>query len=322
MFLKPFSTPFDTNQLISLNRRVIPTHYMRPRILKDYNLAIAGLYGEKEVYFYLKHLPSGHYFILHNIRLKDATGYFQMDYIIISVKFILILEVKNYSGKVYFNKFNQLELIKSDQIENEVFQNPITQVERHQLLLQNWLLNHLFLDIPVYSYVIFSSPTTLIQSDASHSDIHKKIISGSNLVPTILQLANQEQKHHLTFNDIKSISSLLIDSHSPYKINIEKKYRVYYNDLIKGIHCPNCSSIPLEKNNKVWFCQNCDYVGPNNYTQSLNDYYYLISEEITNKEARDFLQIHSPSTMRYLLQKAGYEYTGGYKGRKYILTVK
>lgn len=320
MFLKPFSTPYDTNQLISLNRRVTPTHFMSHKINRDYNLAMAGLYGEKEVYFYLKHLPPGHYYILHNIRLKDTNGYFQMDYIIITVKFILILEVKNYSGKVYFNKFNQLELIKNG--ENEVYQNPINQVERHQLLLQNWLLDHHFLDIPVYSYVVFSSPTTLIQSDSSDSEIPKKIISGSNLVPTILQLANNEQNHYLSISDIKSLSSLLIESHSPYKLDIQKKYRVSYHDLLKGIHCPNCSSIPLEKNNKIWFCRNCDYIGPNNYMHSLNDYYYLISNQITNKEARDFLQIHSSSTMRYLMHKAGYKNTGDKKGRKYILTVK
>ena len=320
MFVKPLSTPYDTNQLISLNRRVIPTHYMFNKINKDYNLAMAGLYGEKEVYFYLKHLPSGHYFILHNIRLRDSTGYFQMDYIIITVKFILILEVKNYTGKVYFNQFDQLELIKNS--EKEVYQNPINQVERHQLLLQNWLLDHLFLDIPVYSYVVFSSPTTLIQSDSSDSQIHKKIISGSNLVPTILQLEKEEKNHYLTISDIRSLSSLLIESHSPYKIDIQKKYRIQYQDLIKGIHCPYCSAIPLEKNNRIWLCRNCDYVGPNNYIQSLNDYYYLISDQITNKEARDFLQIHSSSTMRYLLHKAGYKNTGDNKGRKYFLQVK
>ncbi|MCU9592868.1 NERD domain-containing protein [Caldibacillus thermolactis] len=321
MFIKPFTTPFDANQLIALNRRVKSSHKFKPRILKDYNLSMAGLYGEKEVYYLLKQLPQGQYYILYNIRIKDTTGFFQIDYILLSVKFILIIEVKNYVGKVYFNKFNQLQLIKTENQE-EVLQNPINQVERQQLLLQNWLFEHHYSNIPIYSYVVFSSPTTLIKTDSPDPNIYNKIISGSNLVPKIFELSNSSTKRILKSSDVKLLATLLKDSHTPYEIDIEKKYHVQYNDLMKGIHCPVCSAIPMQKDGKKWICKNCHYVGENNYLQSLNDYYYLVSKEITNQQARDFLNIRSEHTMFYLLKKADYQAIGKNKGRKYVIQIK
>lgn len=68
---------------------------------------MAGYRGEQSLDYYLGFLTN--YFILHDLRLPDRDHHFQLDTLLISPYFILILEVKNISGTLIFDDhFKQL----------------------------------------------------------------------------------------------------------------------------------------------------------------------------------------------------------------------
>ncbi|MDQ7861687.1 nuclease-related domain-containing protein [Peribacillus frigoritolerans] len=49
------------------------------------------------------------YYIFHDLRLQDQSRFFQLDTLLISKKYALIIEVKNIAGAIYFDPhFNQL----------------------------------------------------------------------------------------------------------------------------------------------------------------------------------------------------------------------
>lgn len=145
----------------------------KQKIFADYKKKLAGYFGEKEVHYYLQSLNKDQYHIIHNIRLNVSNQYFQIDFLILTTSYFVILEVKNFIGKVTFNDFNQMILTKHDQTQESI-QNPITQSERQVLHLQNWLLQNSFPYIPIYSYVVFSSPTTLLINNSGNQDVSKK----------------------------------------------------------------------------------------------------------------------------------------------------
>ena len=60
------------------------------------NLAkfMAGYKGELAIEYPLSFLPETEYRILHDIRLFDQKHYFQIDTLIVSACFLLVLEIK------------------------------------------------------------------------------------------------------------------------------------------------------------------------------------------------------------------------------------
>lgn len=68
-----------------------------------------------------------------------------------------------------------------------------------------------------------------------------------------------------------------------------------------------------------WLCPKCKHQGKNDHIHALNDYYLLIGDTITNKQARDFLMLTSRTTMRDILYDLEYEKIGNLRGRKYKL---
>lgn len=83
-------------------------------------------------------MPEETYSILHDIRLFDQNHHFQIDTIIISAYFLLLLEIKNIAGTLLFDsKFNQL--IRISEGNSEGFPDPILQVKRQEEQFRKWL---------------------------------------------------------------------------------------------------------------------------------------------------------------------------------------
>ncbi len=61
------------------------------------------------------------------MRLCDETHRFQIDFLILTKRFLLILEVKDFQGKVILKEFDQLLQVK-DYRQEELHANPVSQV--------------------------------------------------------------------------------------------------------------------------------------------------------------------------------------------------
>lgn len=115
-------------------KRLPDQHPLKQQIAEDGKKPLASFKGKKDLKYYLDFFPDD-CFIYHDLRLKNEQTYFQMDYVILTSNFALIIECKNFYGELHFDtSFNQMVRTINDQ--SEAFIDPISQVrrQRHQLL--------------------------------------------------------------------------------------------------------------------------------------------------------------------------------------------
>ena len=311
--------PVQAEQCSALLRRLPKGHQKRSMIEKDLRLWLKGYYGERNVAYYLSFLADNEYYIFHGLRIKDKS-FFQMDLVLISAKLVLIIEVKNISGKLKFTKgldqmkreYNNLE---------EGMDNPIQQVKRHHLQFNNWLKVHQFKGIPVEHLVVISKTSTIVETTADNHQIFQKIIYAESLLDKIKELEEKYQKPRITKNTLNLLSDTLLNAHQIYIPDILQKYQLSHTDLIPGVQCTNtkCECYPMEYISAAWHCNICKETSKIAHLPAVSDYFLLYSPTITRKQFADFLQIDSPIKARYLLLALNLLSTGQKRGTKYFL---
>ncbi len=111
--------PLKMLQLEALLRRLPVDHNKRSNITEDLRKSKAGIKGERSLDYYLTDLPLTNTYVLYDLRLPNTTGhFFQIDVLIITNYYLLILEVKNIAGTLFFDQtFNQLIRTKNGEEE-------------------------------------------------------------------------------------------------------------------------------------------------------------------------------------------------------------
>ena len=190
MILKPRKLPLSVQKYQALTRRTPPNHPKIPLIKENLRKGIAGYRGECAIDYPLTFLSNKKYSILHDVRLPDESRFFQMDSILICNEFILILEVKNIAGKLYFDPvFNQL--IRTIGTEEKALSDPLTQVKRHEEQFQRWLNYNKLPSIPILSLVVISHPSTIITTSPENRNLNQIVIHRDQLPTKIMQFEKQ-----------------------------------------------------------------------------------------------------------------------------------
>ncbi|MDP4087110.1 MAG: nuclease-related domain-containing protein [Bacillota bacterium] len=159
IFEKEFTIPTAVSQIEALLNRILKDHMKRPLINEKARILRSGYYGEKNLNYFLSLLPEKNFYILHNLRLPVNSSYFQIDFLLISSKSIIILDGKNHSGTLIFEE-NQL-IHKNNDVE-KIYENPISSVYRHRTLLKNWLERYQISSIPIEYFVVVTNPSTKV----------------------------------------------------------------------------------------------------------------------------------------------------------------
>ncbi|WP_053433748.1 nuclease-related domain-containing protein [Sporosarcina globispora] len=143
-------------------RRLPGTLSKRALIENDLSKRKAGLRGEEAVDYFLKELTG--FMILKDIRLSNGNGdFYQIDMLLLCSNFILILEIKNISGTIYFDPtFNQL--IQTKQENERGFPDPLIQARRQQKELSKWLS----VKVPIESLTALKLPYTGSYKDRTY----------------------------------------------------------------------------------------------------------------------------------------------------------
>src|SRR5690606_28064348 len=102
LFIKKLKKQIALRQTEALLTRLSPNHEKYADIDETRRLLLAGYNGERAITYYLEHLPDKEFFIFHNLRLPSGKYHFQLDYLILTTRFALILECKNYFGTLLF----------------------------------------------------------------------------------------------------------------------------------------------------------------------------------------------------------------------------
>ena len=178
---------------------------VKPQIERDMKLLAYGIAGEENVAFELNnsYLPI---IVLHNLRLEHEGLSVQIDYLIITTKFCLVVECKNLFGNLEVNSRGEFirELEFNGKRKKEGIYSPITQNTRHmemikQLRLENKkntlmrvALEKSFGDFHK-SVIVLANPKTVIDLKRAPKNVKDQIIRSDQLIDYIKRLIRENK---------------------------------------------------------------------------------------------------------------------------------
>jgi Nuclease-related domain len=268
----------------------------------------AGFYGEKNSDYIVFSYPHKNAYIYQGLRLKIGPFHFQIDTLIVTPNFILILEVKNFKGELEYNPTTQ-QLIQYDGEGKRTQKNPILQAETQKRHLTLWLRHFGYPPIPIETAAVSTNPSAILRTPYEGTGPIKFVQLDS--LPIIFDNLYQSfSKPAIDQITIKKMNKKLLQEHHPHKPDLIKQFGITNRHLVKGVPCTKCEFNPLEYRNKVWKCSRCGYCEPNAHERKILDYFLLIQPTISNKECRKLLQIDSPKVTRRLLQSMNLKNSG------------
>ncbi|WP_246200049.1 nuclease-related domain-containing protein [Salirhabdus euzebyi] len=313
--------PIFVQKLRALLSRLPLNHPVREKVESDLGKRVAGYKGEQSLHYYLSFLPEKEFHILYDLRLSFNNHFFQIDVLLLSKRFFLILEVKNMAGTLLFDdRFNQVIRIKDG--EEEPFQDPLQQVKHQQFQFLNWLKRKHIEPAPVEALVLIVNRNAILKTMDEKSKYVEKVLHSTMLLPKIDNFKKLYKDFHLTDKDIKKIKKLLLKNNTPYNPDVLQLYNLSKTDLLSGVRCPNCSYLPMDRVYGKWICRDCDTSAKGAHLNALLDYSLLCRSTISNQEVRSFLHISSPSVAQKLLQSLNTPQTGTTINRTYKLPLQ
>lgn len=300
----------------ALLRRLPLHHPKRTEITQDLLIRRAGFKGEQDMDYYLSLLDDSEFYILQNIRLPLGNNHFQIDFLLLSITFILLIENKNMPGYIEFDAdFNQV--IRRHNGKTDIYDDPVLQVKRQLIQLANWLkLNH-FTIPPLEFLVTYSNQGSILQNPTKNEEIYKRVCKGGAAVMKIEEFKNRNTKEIFSQKDIKRLVKFLIKSHEPEGSHLNK-FSLSSADFVLGVACPSCSRLYMERISGSWHCANCGTSSSDAHVQTIMDYFLIGNPSITNKQLRLLLKLPSDKTASRLLLNTNLPFSGTTKNRVYF----
>lgn len=299
----------------ALLRRLPLNHPKRGEITQDLLIRRAGYKGEQDMDYYLSLLNDSEFYILQNIRLPLGQNHFQIDFLILSISFFLLIENKNMPGIIEFDPdFNQV--IRRHNDKTEIYDDPVMQVKRQLIQLVHWLKLNRFTIPPLEFLVTYSNQGSILQNPTKNEEIYKRVCKGGSAIMKIEEFKNRYKKEIFSQKDIKRLSKLLIKSHEPEGSHLSK-FNLTPADFIPGVACPSCSRLYMERISGSWHCTSCGTRSSDAHIQTIMDYFLIGNPSITNKQLRMLLQLPSDKTASRILLKMNLPFSGTTKNRVY-----
>jgi hypothetical protein len=228
IFIKEFEN--ENEQLLDLIELSSKVGVNKKEIIdRDITLLKQGLDGEQNVYFELKNsfIPM---LCLHDIRLEYDSYVAQLDFVIITNKFIYVLETKKLNGDIEITKDGDfIRTIKSYSgkvIKKEGIYSPISQNERHINILKEILLKEkLIRTTPIKSAVILANPKTILNKTNCPKSIQNNIYKYDQLTTLLKKELNDKTNDKNVLEKYSyEIADYLLKNNKPLKINYAAKY--------------------------------------------------------------------------------------------------
>lgn len=204
---------------------------LKNKLKKDIHLIKQGLEGENNVYFELKNslLPM---ICLHDIRIKVGQNYAQIDFLVITNKFICIMETKNLVGDITVTRDGDFirDIKYKDGSIREGMYNPVTQGRRHARLLQRALIDAGIAEIstfPIKSIAVMANHKNIIDKTEAPDSIKGDIYRCDQVVNFLEdEMSSAKYEVILTDSRIMHIGEIISKMNTPLEFDYLSKYGV------------------------------------------------------------------------------------------------
>ena len=297
--------------LHALHKRLPEDHPMMDTITKKMAMISAGISGEAKLEkVFENYLFLDEVYIMHDLSFY-STGHAQVDCLVITPKFGLILEVKNIAGEMTFlSGTGQISrVLENGQIDH--FESPMVQLDRNSDLLFDWL-RMTGVHMPILGAVVLPKATQKVNVQLNDYPV---LFPG--VVPSFIK---RLIKNHSIIepNCAKEIAERLVREHQEFNpFPICSRWHVDVACLKKGVFCTSCRGGMMVRQLRTWVCQTCLHKDPNAHKQAIKEWFMLVGGELTNKTCREFLKIESHQLASRMLGEMNLKINGHGKSTRY-----
>jgi len=321
-FIKDYE---DSKELINELKSIadsIKEEAVQEQIKMDIVYIRAGDKGEKNVYYELKNsfIPM---LILHNVVIQYDDYKAQMDYVLITSKFICILETKKLNGNITVN--NDGDFIRSivnkrgKVIKKEGMYSPISQNQRHVRILENLLIQEKIIKkTPVLSLVVIANLKSIVNYKYAKREIKNQIVKYDQLTPSLKRMLKMYNEVNLKPKVMNKIANFLAENHVESENTFAEKYKIDLN--MEKDKCESTLEMPASNSLKEE-SYSTSTVDIESIREALTKFRLDKSREenikpyyIFNNKQLDFLLERMPSSKKELMQCKGF---GKVKVEKY-----
>lgn len=313
MFVKPIEVPFHVRQYKYLSQRLISSSPHRKETEAHLARYWAGYRGEESLKYPFHFVPDDD-MIFHNLRLSDGPHFFQLDFLVLTRSFLLILDVKNIIGNIILNDHQMIRTINQQE---DAFPDPLIQAVRHQCQIKEWLGAHGFPVLPVQTLVVFTAKSVLHFEDRKRSAL---CILPDSLPFRISSLSKKMARKIVTEEERLRIKEELMEEHQELKIDFLNGTGIKRNELINGVRCEKCGRYTAHRHYGTWSCMSCGHHSKDVGIKMLIEYRHLFGPSITNRTCREFFQLRSESVARKLLTSHHLPCIGNTRDKVYTIT--
>ena len=209
---------------------------VKAQIERDMKLLAYGIAGEESVAFELNnsYLPI---IVLHDLRLEHEGLSVQIDYLIITTKFCLIVECKNLFGNLEVNSRGEFirELDFNGKRKKEGIYSPITQNVRHMEMikalrlankrnpLMRVALEKSFGDFH-RSVIVLANPKTVINLKHAPKNVKDQIIRSDQLIEYIKRLIRENKDLASSEKDMYEMTEFFAGLHKENPVDYTERY--------------------------------------------------------------------------------------------------
>ena len=308
MILLERTKPMQIAYYEVLMRRGVLNVKERAELQSKYHTLRAGYNGERRVDREWKevNVPG---LLFHDFSCFNEFGHtHQMDTVFVCKHFVLVVEVKNVSGRIDFDDRSRQFVRTREDGKLESMMNPVDQVKRHRELLEIESL-HWPEYVPIEGAIVIANPSCVIGSVSDEVPI----FTVTGLRTKVRELVKKYE--HVSVNP-RIVRGYLESLYKPihkvdWKLNVPVR---------NGVFCGACQEIMLH-GSKGFICMKCGQRDRDGSAirQALNDYRVLYGSEITNRAFRDFVGIQNADTAYRILNRLLTEKKGANKARVYVI---
>lgn len=164
--------------------------------------------------------------VLHDVNIEYEDLHAQIDFVVITHKFILVLEVKKLFGNVTVTEKGEFQRIITNRnrvVNREGMYSPLNQVERQAAILENYLKSmKVIKKCPIRTAVTFANPKTILEvSKKAPEEIQSKIIRHDQ-IKSFLNTELKKESPVFMFDDrLYDIADFLVKNNREKPFNQE-----------------------------------------------------------------------------------------------------